>query len=66
MYLLSLIAKEQFCGIMKANFIMEDGRPTNQAKDKKMDGDMTILLENTSTVEISYKTKEMDMELLNF
>lgn len=57
---------ELFYGTMKENFITVDGKLTNLDKDKKMDGDTIILQENTFTMELSYKTKEMVMELLNF
>ena len=54
--------RKLYYGIMKENFIMEDGLVILWVKEKKLDGDMITYLVNMSILDISIKIKEMDME----
>jgi hypothetical protein len=65
-FLLFLIVIEQFFGIMKVNFTLEDGRLIVQEKVKRMGGDMIILQENMSSLVITFRISEMGMELSNY
>lgn len=65
-FLLYWIAIVLSFGIMKASSILEVGKLTALVRVKKVDGDMTILLESMSFLAHSPRTSEMAMELSNF
>ena len=50
---------EQFYGIIKVNFILEDGKSIIQEKDKGTDGAMIFLIQNTYFLDNLKKIKEM-------
>ena len=53
------MAIEQFYGIIKVNFILEDGKSIIQEKAKRMDGVMITLMENTYFLDNLKRIKEM-------
>ena len=59
MFHLYLIVIEQFYGIIKVNFILEDGKSIIQEKAKRTDGAMIILIQNTYFLDNLKKIKEM-------
>ncbi len=59
MFHLYLIAIEQSYGIIKVNFILEDGKSIIQEKAKRMDGVMITLIQNTYFLDNLKKIKEM-------
>ena len=65
MFPLFLIVIEQYFGITKVNFILEDGRLIVQEKVKRTGGDMIILQENMFSLATTFKIREMAMGLSN-
>lgn len=57
-----LIPIEPSFGIMKANYILEDGQSIKSEKVKSQDGDISMFLESMYILVILRKTKEMAME----
>jgi len=53
------MAIEQFYGIIKVNFILEDGKSIIQEKAKRMDGVMITLMENMYFLDNLKRIKEM-------
>ena len=63
-YILALVIYIIYCGIMKENFILEDGNNILMDKDKNQVKDYNLFQINIDLKDITVKVKEMDLEFL--